>query len=515
MKKSDISEEETEELTELLSGLGTEELINIFGEDFRENTKKFVRWEWKFCRPIKKHIFQDYIKERSNFDNIKILNESKNSNNTLKFIEDIRKEIQKFPEELAKIFPERIKKYSYREFSSFWMGKENFIKNLKRRKKDYKISNRLLKILWKKLNDCFSDKSLNDIENLLNNYSMGSINRKEFLAELKTKIGKITRSIEVTDSELGILIARKDYYITDKVFYIKDKYPDYKFSLELLDYFENNIRKIFGLKAFKIYEIIQKYRESNTNLKRYSKQQFDVKRPDVFKVIDNPEKAYWFGFLHADGYIDTYRSDYNICLELSAKDRQQLKAFARFIGATSKDIKKRTRTLRYNDKIKKYKMIYIKKGIKPLVLDLISKDFFALKNYTKGIPDFVKKNINEVNNKPRWQFTDQGRIAFAWLLGLFDGDGTYYEKSRSGRLYSNNKLLLEEIKIYFEIDSEVLLNHEGQIINFNNIGSDKEGIISKPQFSLNLYAQIYQMMENSYSGGLKRKRPKKKDNNIL
>lgn len=48
-----------------------------------------------------------------------------------------------------------------------------------------------------------------------------------------------------------------------------------------------------------------------------------------FDVIDTEQKAYWLGFLFADGYLSA--SSYNMELSLSIKDRTHLQKFADFL----------------------------------------------------------------------------------------------------------------------------------------------------------------------------------------
>ena len=48
-------------------------------------------------------------------------------------------------------------------------------------------------------------------------------------------------------------------------------------------------------------------------------------KEDIFEVIDTPEKAYWLGFLYADGYVQT--RGYMIALTLSSKDKLHIKEF--------------------------------------------------------------------------------------------------------------------------------------------------------------------------------------------
>jgi len=52
-----------------------------------------------------------------------------------------------------------------------------------------------------------------------------------------------------------------------------------------------------------------------------------------FKAIDSPHKAYWLGFLYADGGMD--RRGSGLILELSDKDEDQLDRFMNALGQDS------------------------------------------------------------------------------------------------------------------------------------------------------------------------------------
>ena len=57
---------------------------------------------------------------------------------------------------------------------------------------------------------------------------------------------------------------------------------------------------------------------------------FKYKRnSDVFEKIDTEEKAYWLGFLYADGYINEKRKFVDIGLKRS--DRGHLEKFRQFL----------------------------------------------------------------------------------------------------------------------------------------------------------------------------------------
>ena len=50
----------------------------------------------------------------------------------------------------------------------------------------------------------------------------------------------------------------------------------------------------------------------------------------IFDVIDTEEKAYWLGFIFADGYVCT--NTYSVGLNLSLKDKETVMAFTNFMG---------------------------------------------------------------------------------------------------------------------------------------------------------------------------------------
>ena len=54
---------------------------------------------------------------------------------------------------------------------------------------------------------------------------------------------------------------------------------------------------------------------------------------DIFKIIDSPEKAYWLGFLAADGCNYRRKQNATIFINIHQKDREQLEKFKDFCGS--------------------------------------------------------------------------------------------------------------------------------------------------------------------------------------
>ena len=67
------------------------------------------------------------------------------------------------------------------------------------------------------------------------------------------------------------------------------------------------------------------YRIYNRRASRY----FDV---NYFNIIDTEEKAYWLGFLFADGALNQYKKSYRIELSLKIEDSEHVEKFAKAIG---------------------------------------------------------------------------------------------------------------------------------------------------------------------------------------
>ncbi len=63
------------------------------------------------------------------------------------------------------------------------------------------------------------------------------------------------------------------------------------------------------------------------NYKIWRKYSFDE---DYFEIIDNEHKAYWLGFLYADGYVNSQKSSFE--LRVQEKDLSHLEKFKKDIN---------------------------------------------------------------------------------------------------------------------------------------------------------------------------------------
>lgn len=58
----------------------------------------------------------------------------------------------------------------------------------------------------------------------------------------------------------------------------------------------------------------------------------------IFDIIDSQEKAYWLGFIIADGYLNVDRRMLRI--KLGDKDKNHLEKFIKFLGGNIEDMLK-------------------------------------------------------------------------------------------------------------------------------------------------------------------------------
>lgn len=136
-----------------------------------------------------------------------------------------------------------------------------------------------------------------------------------------------------------------------------------------------------------------------------------------FDIIDTEEKAYWLGFIVADGHID--KNGYAVTIELSKVDEDHLKKLA---GIFQKDLKYRSRKLKGRDTVYHQCCLYIggsgvNKSLRKLGLT---------NKKSEQLNGEVLKSIPSI-------------LFHHFIRGFFDGDGTIVK----GRmfLYGNMEFL--------------------------------------------------------------------------
>jgi len=115
---------------------------------------------------------------------------------------------------------------------------------------------------------------------------------------------------------------------------------------------------------------------------------------NVFDKIDTEEKAYWLGFIYADGYIS--KRDNNFELTLGLKDVEHLKKFAKFMSYES-NVKTDSYRCRFSVTNKHLKSMLVLLGVTPQ------------KSLTLKFPNSDQVPVEFLNH---------------FIRGYFDGDGS-------------------------------------------------------------------------------------------
>ncbi|MEE9378494.1 MAG: LAGLIDADG family homing endonuclease [Candidatus Lokiarchaeia archaeon] len=204
---------------------------------------------------------------------------------------------------------------------------------------------------------------------------------------------------------------------------------------------------------------------------------------DYFKSIDSIKKAYWFGYLLADGSLFVSKVDKFISVEMDVKDGELVKRYIQEIGFNPKYVKYYKRIF-YNEKGRKI----IKRTFRARFTNV----YFANNLVSKG---FI---LGKKSEKIRFPFLNKREYILACLLGFFDGDGSHVG---TPTIYSKSRLFLKDII--------KILNDLGYSQSFN-IGKkiDNRKYAEKPviTYYLGLSGDVFNDMLDVYSNSLYRKR---------
>lgn len=152
-------------------------------------------------------------------------------------------------------------------------------------------------------------------------------------------------------------------------------------------------------------------------LKQPTKYEYDK---DYFKIIDCEEKAYWLGFIYADGYISIHNNGRNheFGIELKASDDEHLKKFNRSINGNL-ECSYRTRKHKFTKYTSIVDSCLIRIYSQRFVSYLIENGVVLNKTYVLDFPNFIPKELMR-----------------HFIRGYIDGDGYIrFSKRTSGNGY--------------------------------------------------------------------------------
>ena len=160
---------------------------------------------------------------------------------------------------------------------------------------------------------------------------------------------------------------------------------------------------------------------------------------DFFKVIDTEEKAYWLGFIYADGYIVNGIKGKNkdsLGITLSNEDKEHIDKFKKSIDS--------------NHPIRIYKTKYGTNSARIIIQDeeLVA-DLIELG---------VLRNKSLILKFPTTDMVDESLI-YHFIRGYFDGDGSFKKKGQKLNGYDFSVLgtieFLTELRTYLGVDNEI------------------------------------------------------------
>lgn len=292
-------------------------------------------------------------------------------------------------------------------------GLSNYIKangiEIRRRKSGFKERYEVAMVEYK--------KGVYTINQLCEKHKISAQGFSKFLRKNGVKVlNKSERSIEkyikamdeYINGDISISKICDKYRIHRETFsnFLKSKNVSIKYNIGL-----ENSRDNYSI-AIKEYidgdisivKLAKKYGTSRTHLAEYikenniiveNKQNVIRMNKNAFEDIDTEEKAYWLGFLYADGYVGTYRNEVGLALKES--DYSHLVKYKRFIEYMGEIV--------YSKRTKSYKIQFLNKKMRA---DLIEKGCTSRKSKTLEFPSFDKV--------PR-------ELMKHFIRGYIDGDG--------------------------------------------------------------------------------------------
>lgn len=164
----------------------------------------------------------------------------------------------------------------------------------------------------------------------------------------------------------------------------------------------NKIRKMFKLQFEDVKNILL---NNNIEIRNHRESRLTYNyNENYFSVINTPEKAYWLGFIYADGFI-TKRANGNPVFGITLAEIEPLEKLNECLNS-NKPIYKYEKTSGYKSNSIEYKLAFTSKK---LVEDLEKWGCVENKTFKLVFPKFLDSNLIP-----------------HFIRGYFDGDGSAY-----------------------------------------------------------------------------------------
>ena len=226
---------------------------------------------------------------------------------------------------------------------------------------------------------------------------------------------------------------------------------------EFINYYTNNIISLNKLsKMFDVsVDTIRSHFKKN-GIQIINRQNQTNRFSNIFEIIDTEEKAYWLGFLYADGYLNRTQPGH-IELGLKKDDYNHIEKFKKFINSDNK--------ISYRSETKSYRLSF---SDSKMYKDLINHGCLERKSLILKAPN--------INCNLRRHF----------IRGYVDGDGCLTYSKNNPLSMTINIIGTEDVlkfiyKSIFEDDNFILLQDNrfhNEYTKYITLGREKSRIAS-------------------------------------
>lgn len=166
---------------------------------------------------------------------------------------------------------------------------------------------------------------------------------------------------------------------------------------------------------------------------------------DIFETVDSEEKAYWLGFLYADGYVRDRKTSSELRLKLSIRDKEHLIKFKTFISPDDIPV--------VDEFSGNSRCVKVSINSRKIVRDLIELGCTSKKSKTIKMPKISDDLLNH------------------FIRGYFDGDGWIIidkNKIPAFGIVSGSKEMIESIISFISKKSNIKENKIYNHISYYN-----------------------------------------------
>jgi hypothetical protein len=288
-------------------------------------------------------------------------------------------------------------------------------------------------------------------------------------------VNKVAEIFNVSVSTISRILRKNNVIITRKFDTLNDSDV-----LEQYSIFKNihKVAKHFNMSTNPIKKILKMNGVDLTN------RRYDVNH-NYFDIIDTEEKAYWLGFLYADGYIRERKNGNSLEMKLSIKDKKHLELFRDCIGSNHK-IVEGLNSVKYKGGVSSSHMSSLAIYSEKLVKSIKTQGFHSRKTFTIERPKIDNSLINH------------------FIRGYFDGDGTFIfvEKERSGTGIACASKNFRDFLIKELLNNNIKVNYYGGInlLISNKIDNNKfyNYIYNNATILLERKKEIYERFREYY-----------------